>query len=257
MTGGFWSNFFSSLGHTLGSNLATITITVCCILLGALVLYQFPFFFALFRAASDFIVAQLAKLPFLANGVYLSKIHKNKRTIKLCRDQQAEAEGERQKCEDDILIKKEEYEKQLARARHFKASGNEEAAILCVREALLLEKECNSLKEAIPNLEAVAIAAQKKIETLSVQNEHLRRERKENNNTRRRANLLLNSNESLLGDNTSAEDEILEHYQEHVNERRNLARGSEIVLNQTLENRMKAVDDQILDDTAKKLLKTL
>lgn len=250
--------FFTSLLETLGIGIGTFLTFVFIAGIGLIVIINFDFFIALFRAISDWIVSQLAKIPLFANGVYSSMIRRTKNAIKDTRDLQSQLEGQKQELLSDHSKNEDEYKKATKRASYLKREGNMTEALVYAKRAVKLKEENKKIMEIdIPNLIAASNAASTKIASLQESVENLKHERKSVNKTRKTSIVLEKANRALMGDNTEADEQILEGYRDSVNSRRIKAQGTEAVLASLPREKVKSLDDKILSKDAERFLDTL
>lgn len=104
---------------------------------------------------------------------------------------------------------------------------------------------------------AASEAADRKIARLQEEIENLKDDRKSVNKTRKTSDILEKANRTLIGDNTEADEQILENYREYVNSKRIKAQGSEAVLANLPSEKTKSLDDKILSKEAEKFLTKL
>lgn len=250
--------FLNSLLESFGVGMGTALTFVCCAVMGLIVITNWGFFWNFFTAFGDWIIAQLSKSPILANGTYISMIRKLKAAIKETRDVQSEAEGQKQDLLAEHHKNKIEYARAIERAKYLKHEGNEYEALSYSKKALKLQKRNKTIEEEeIPNLEATATAADRKIARLTDEIEELKSDRKSTNKTRRTALFLERANRTLLGDGTEKDEQILEHFREHVNSMKIRAQGMDSILANSPEEKEKSLDDQILAREAEEFLNTL
>jgi len=254
----FIHSFLDPLLNTLGIGIGTFFTFVFICLIGFIFIGNFEFFVNFFNAFVDWLLVQLSKSHILANGTYYSMRRKLKSAIKETRDLQAELEGQKQEMCITYQQNKDEYNKAKEKASFLKSDGNTAEALFYAKKALKLEQENEKIINVdIPDLEAAADAADRKIARLHEEIETLKHDRKSTDKIRRTTDVLEKANRTLIGDNTEVDEQILENYREHVNARRIKAQGREVVLSKAPNERAKALDDKILSKKAEDFLKHL
>ena len=250
-------NFFNTFLTIVAQNTATI-LSIC-------VFFFLLYIFVISKPGrillcgiKDAILDKLSTIPFFAKGIYSSKIKKYYKMLDNMREAQQQALGELNEKRNQLYNEKQEYKKNIKRAKSLLKMGQNEDAISISKRIMQIQSSMQLIeKETIPRLEGTASIAQKRIEEIQNLIQQLETSREQSLYELKLGKIEKSISDALIGDGTDEESQLLKNFEKNARNHRNLGVGARMSYELSPEQKMAKIDADISEQEAISFLQSL